>query len=177
MNADIRFIEKLKEGDKDTIDAFVHQYYPAVLNYCRYHTWNTAFAEDLTQDVFFNFFQSISSYRHEGKLLHYLYVIARNLCMSRYRGDSSVRNIEEESVQNLISGKGEGDVEGVSQRLDVEQAVRKLSHELREVVILYYFQGLKQREIAKLCGIGLPLVKYRLKQAKKKLRILLGEEE
>ncbi|MBD5457976.1 MAG: RNA polymerase sigma factor, partial [Lachnospiraceae bacterium] len=46
----------------------------------------------------------------------------------------------------------------------------KLSEELREVVILHYFQELSMREIAGILQIGIPLVKYRIKRAKELLR-------
>lgn len=62
-------------------------------------------------------------------------------------------------------------------RLDMEQALHSLPEELREVVILYYFQELKQKEIAKILGIGLPLVKYRLKRAKEMLTAYFIEEK
>lgn len=52
-------------------------------------------------------------------------------------------------------------------RLDIERAVDHLPEELREVTILYFFQDLKQKEIAKLLNIKLSLVKYRIGQAKK----------
>lgn len=174
MLADFRFVQRMKNGDKETIEEFVREYYPVILNYCRYHTWNTEFAEDLTQDVFCSFFKALPSYRHEGKLLNYLYVIARNLCMSRYKDDvrqqdlEAIEDVLDEAVQSGASGSG--DMEAVSERLDVEQAVRQLPGELREMVILYYFQGVKQREIARVCGIKLSLVKYRLRQAKERLR-------
>ena len=59
------------------------------------------------------------------------------------------------------------------------QSVRleKLPPELREVTVLYFFQDLKQTEIAAILGIGLPLVKYRLKRAKALLAGYLGKEE
>ena len=37
----------------------------------------------------------------------------------------------------------------------------RLPEELREVIILYYYQGLKQTEIASILGIGLSLVNFR----------------
>ena len=45
----------------------------------------------------------------------------------------------------------------------------KLPEELREVAILFFFQDLKQREIAELLGIKLSLVKYRIGRAKELL--------
>ena len=67
-------------------------------------------------------------------------------------------------------------MDSVDCRLDMEEALRRLPGELREILILYYFQERKQREIADILGIGLPLVKYRLKQAKEQLGELLGKE-
>ena len=39
-------------------------------------------------------------------------------------------------------------VEELGVRLTIEQAVRKLPEEIRETAVLYFFQELKQREIA-----------------------------
>ena len=59
----------------------------------------------------------------------------------------------------------------------MEQAVKQLPDELSEVLMLYYFQELKLTEIADMLRIGLPLVKYRFRQAKKQLEKLLREED
>ena len=69
MLADVRFVQKLKNGDQEAIEEFVEEYYPAILSYCRYHTWNREFAEDLTQDVFCKFFKALPSYRHHMEKL------------------------------------------------------------------------------------------------------------
>ena len=42
---------------------------------------------------------------------------------------------------------------------------------------MFFFQGLRQREIAAILGIGLPLVKYRVGRAKMLLQDYLGEGE
>ena len=53
--------------------------------------------------------------------------------------------------------------------IEIEQAVRKLPEEIRETAVLYFFQELKQREIAELLHIKLSLVKYRIGRAKELL--------
>ena len=53
---------------------------------------------------------------------------------------------------------------------------RKNPDEFRQVIDLYYFQEMKLTEIAGVLGIGLPLVKYRLKQARNRLQSLLRKE-
>ena len=59
----------------------------------------------------------------------------------------------------------------------IEEALRRLPEEYREVIILYYFQNLKLSEIAGVLQINLSLVKYRIRQAKKQLEQYLGEED
>ena len=62
-------------------------------------------------------------------------------------------------------------------RMDVHRALEQLPPELLEVAILYFFQELKQKEIARILGIGLPLVKYRIRRAKELLAGYLGKED
>jgi len=68
-------------------------------------------------------------------------------------------------------------METLDLRLDIHRALEQLPPELREVTILYFFQELKQKEIARILGIGLPLVKYRIRRAKKLLEQLIGKED
>ncbi len=56
----------------------------------------------------------------------------------------------------------------------IEEALGKLAEELREVVILHYFQELSLRETAAVLQVGLPLVKYRIGKAKEKLKEVLS---
>ena len=71
---------------------------------------------------------------------------------------------------------GEDQIEQVQDRLLIEEALNKLPEELKEIVVLYYFQGLKLREISDLIHIKLPLVKYRIKRAKELLGAILSGE-
>ena len=61
--------------------------------------------------------------------------------------------------------------------MDVHMALERLPQELREVTILYFLQEVRQKEIARILDIGLPLVKYRIKRAKELLAIYLGKED
>ena len=66
---------------------------------------------------------------------------------------------------------------GIDERLALESAMSKLSDELKEVVILRFFQELRVKEIARILGIGAPSVKYRLKKALALLKQVLEEKE
>lgn len=168
MQQDFLLVRKMKNGDEGAMDTFVRQYYAQILQYCSYHCADKAWAEDLTQETFERFFKRLADYHHHGKSLNYLYTIARNLCIDWGRKNSGP--IVERIVETDETGR-------LDDKLLIEAALAKLSEELREVVILHYFQELSMREIAGILQIGIPLVKYRIKRAKELLQEFLGEEE
>ena len=62
-------------------------------------------------------------------------------------------------------------------RIDIERALEQLPEEIKEIVILFFYQGLKQKEIADLLNIKLSLVKYRVSKAKELLAKQLEVEK
>ena len=62
-------------------------------------------------------------------------------------------------------------------RIDIERALEQLPEEIKEIVILFFFQELKQNEIADLLNIKLTLVKYRVSKAKELLAKQLEVEK
>lgn len=174
MDGDLFLIRKMKSGDEKAMEQFVRKYYPPIRQYCRYRISDHGYAEDLAQETFEHFFRALGSYRHSGKALPYLYTIAGNLCRNFY-GKKREEAMDFAAAHEEIALQ-EGPEENACGRLDMEYALAALEEELREVVILYYFQDLKQKEIAEALQIGLPLVKYRLRRAKEELCRLLKEE-
>lgn len=174
MDIDFLLLQRMKRGDENAFDVFVRKYYKEILNYCNYHCSDTSTAEDLTQETFLRFFEKLSDYRYMGKTKNYLYTIAGNLCRDSYK---KIREslLEEQSleIQDCLHPP---ETEELLNRLTIKAALDRLPAELREVIILYYFQELKLTEISSTLQIGLPLVKYRVKQAKTHLERLLREE-
>lgn len=172
MDVDFLLIRNMKNGNEDAFDVFVRKYYDDILKYCGYHCPDPEYAEDLAQETFVRFFAKLSDYRHMGKVKNFLYTIAGNLCKNYIKKtkeiplkDSELTDLAEETeiTPDILI------------KLEVEDALEHLSDELRDVVVLYYFQNMKLSEIADVMKIGLPLVKYRMKQAKVQLKIYLEE--
>ena len=167
MGEDTQLIRRMKNGDENTIEEFVRKYYPQILQYCRLHSPDLCSAEDMTQETFLRFFRTLPNYQHYGKAANYLYVIAGNCCRDDWR---RVKPLSLEEVPEPFG-------EGMEELTQVRLALSQLPEEEREVATLFFLQERKQTEIAKILGIGLPLVKYRVGRARKMLRKLLGEEE
>lgn len=173
MESDFWLIQKMRQGDDRAVEQFVGKYYPKVLLYCRLHLTPAADAEDVAQEVFEKFFRAFPKYRHNGKVSSYLYAIAANACRDharKQRWEYLPKEIDAVAV-------AAADVEKAAERLDIKAALRSLPEELRQVAALFFCLEVKQREIAEILGIGLPLVKYRVKRARELLAAALTREE
>ena len=97
-----------------------------------------------------------------GKAKSYLYSIAGNIIRNDYKK-------KKEILADQLPDIEEEHLEDIEIRLDIERALDQLPKEIKEVAILFFFQGLKQKEISDLLHIKLSLVKYRISKAKELL--------
>lgn len=162
IDPDFLLIQKMRMGDDKAIEAFVKKYYPDILKYCQTHVSDRGHAEDLTQDTFARFFRSFSHYRHFGKAANYLYTIASHVCRDYYR------QIKEIPFDALPDATGQP-APSPENQITAKLALDSLPPELKETAILYFLQEQKQKDIAKILDISLPLVKYRIKRARELL--------
>lgn len=149
MDADFLLIQKMRVGDERAVNTFVQKYYPLILKYCYFHINDFGYAEDMAQETFERFFRTLHQYQHYGKAVNYLYVIAANRCKDYYRKEKEIA-MEETPQQSGFDWKN------MEEWMDVRTAIKGLPQELREAAILFFFQGVKQKEIAQILGIGLP---------------------
>lgn len=170
MDEDFFLVYKMQRGDEKAMDTFVRKYYTTMLKYCQYHTSNDRDSEDIAQETFLHFFKALPGYKHYGKAGNFLYRIAGNLCKDHYKKKIAYLLPEDLKPE-------EDRMKLINDRIDMEQALHKLPEEFYEVIVLYYFQELRLKEIAEILDIGLPLVKYRIRKAKEELGQVLGKEE
>ena len=161
--SDHRLVYLARDGDEDACEKLVRKYYPSIYQYCLLHIYDSYEADDLTQEVFVKFFSNLHRYKEYGKIKNYLYTIAGNLVKNYYKKKKDIPSEELPDSENNHS------VEEIGFRLDMEQAVKQLPEDIKEVAILFFFQELKQREIAEILHIKLSLVKYRIGRAKELL--------
>lgn len=168
MEPDFLLIQKIKSGKNEASERLINKYYSSIYQYCFLHIHDRAYAEDLTQETFLRFFASLETYQEYGKTKSYLYCIAGNIIKNYY-------SKKKEVLLDQIPEVYENSLNEIEIRMDIEQAVDGLPDELKEITILFFFQGLKQKEIAEVLNIKLSLVKYRVSKAKQLLSEYLGE--
>ncbi|MEZ4389084.1 MAG: RNA polymerase sigma factor [Candidatus Krumholzibacteriia bacterium] len=179
MDPDQQDIVRFQDGDGEGFAALMERYrhraYGLALGFCGNHDD----AMDAVQKSFIRIHRSLGGFRVGEPFFPWLYRIVRNTSFNqrrdetRHRGDCPLEWVTEPA--NLPSPLQMAEAEELRRRL--WEAVDGLPVELREVFLLYTFQGLKYREIADVMAIPLGTVMSRLHSARQKIRKHLGEEE
>lgn len=159
MTSDFILLQRIRSGDHNASNQLVKKYYAPIYQYCFLHIHDRDCAEDIVQDVFVRFFEALFNGTGIEKPKSYLYRIAGNVIKNNYKK-------RKELLCDELSEISEEQMSDLEIRLDIEKAIEELPEELKEITILFFFQELKQKEIADLLEIKLSLVKYRVARAK-----------
>jgi RNA polymerase sigma-70 factor (ECF subfamily) len=133
---------------------------------------------DIVQETFINAARHIGSLRADGKLGSWLFGIAHQKCIQRWRQQGR----EAAALEELAAAAGEfvDDPGELLIREEQEAAFMKLLGRLpvaqRSVLVLHFVEDFPLEEIARITGTVLGTVKSRLHYAKLALRKLLEEE-
>lgn len=142
--------------------------YDKLLRYCYMKTKDRFVAEDIVQETFLRFWQSLS-YKDTGKEMAYLYTIARNLCMDEFR-KKEVLNIEDyEDLTACKSFEPESSVDGIA----IEEALEKMPEELREIIVMRYMSDMSAADIGKVMNMSRFSANRRLKEGLLMLRKIM----
>jgi len=148
--------------------------YPRLARYAYARLGNPTDAEDIAAEVFVRAFEALDSFRERGLPMEaWLFRIAHNLIVDRYRRNSRFQRSEEVEVES----NGEDPITIAEQRIlmsDVRRAMQRLTPDQREVVRLRFFGGLSSKETAQVMGKKDGSVREMQRAALEKLRGLLG---
>ena len=99
------------------------------------------------QDTFLKIYQKAADYTSYDKPMAWIFTIARNFALMKFRDRKKEDSMEEVSdmPEAIFSF-----LEDVSERIVLETAVNKLDENERTILLLHAVSGLKNREIAEL---------------------------
>lgn len=130
---------------------------------------NVPEAEDATQTVFIKLMTSGSQFEGEEHMKAWLIVTARNTCKDLLKGWWRSKRVNSKSVlkQTHLLDTFENNIWG---------KITALEEKYKLPIYLYYYEGYKTEEIAKMLKVNHATLRTRLRTAKKKLKLLLEEE-
>jgi RNA polymerase sigma-70 factor (ECF subfamily) len=164
--------ELCAQGDPTAWEAFVRTHERRVFNFCYRFTRNDSDAQDLTQEVFLRVFRNVKTFRATGGGSFHIWMarMTRNLLIDNYRRkrlDRITCHLSKEPP--ATDSRPEGLVVAREVRGRLNFALRKLTPELRQVLIMREIDELEYRQIARTLEIPEGTVKSRLNRARLEL--------
>lgn len=146
-------IDRARNGDRAAFAELYDTHVDSVYRYLLYRVREPSDAEDLTSEVFTRAFANIHRYTWQGKsFLAWLYTIARNAVTDRRRRDRPT--VEIDNAYGLASeGPTAHDHAVLGEEVAaLRGAVKHLTGEQQEVLVLRFIENLSSREVANLLG-------------------------
>lgn len=166
--SDTQIIERTLEGEPEAFNVLVYRWERHIYGLTFRMLGRDEEAKDATQETFLSAYRNLSKFRGEAKFSSWIYRIALNICNTKLRGRSkSALSIEQEREEHGFEVAIEDyDLSEEIQRNQVTTQVRRalqgLPPEMRQIIVMKEYEGLKFHEIAEILGIPLSTVKTRM---------------
>jgi RNA polymerase sigma-70 factor (ECF subfamily) len=170
---DPELLERMASGDREALAIIFRRHHGTVYRFSRQMLGSKEAAEDVTQDVFVALTKTAGRFNPSvASLSTYLYGIARNLVLQRYKKSRTRHEI----TLDAIGGDDEPAFAVSSDPMDrlaraqatrqLRQAILRLPVHYREVVVLCELNGLSYEDAAAIAGCPVGTVRSRLSRAR-----------
>lgn len=176
------YIEDLKNGDRQAFTQLVDTYKNRVFNTIISIIQQQQDAEDLTQEVFIQVFNSIGSFRGEAKLSTWIYKISIMKSYEFERNKKAQKRLDFfknmvglGTIQNEFSDFVHPGVELINKEKakHLFSALKKLPDNQRTVFTLIKIEGLSYQEVAEIMNKSVKSIEGLMIRAKEHLKIIL----
>ncbi len=172
-----RLLAQARQGDQDAVMKIYNSYFPPIYNFIRLRVDDPTLAEDLTSEVFIKLVTALrgrSAPRHS--LRGWLFQVARNVLRDHF---GQMRRLSTQALDEWLPDSPDSDPElhfmrTLSSDL-IRRALRSLSPDQQEVLILRFGQMLSLQETADIMGKQVGAIKSIQFRAVGALRQILSQ--
>jgi RNA polymerase sigma-70 factor (ECF subfamily) len=168
--ADRALVDAARAGSGDAFGVLVDRYREPVVRLAYRLTHDADEAKDIAQDAFLRAYRRLDEFHPDRPFARWLFVIARNASLDAIRRRRRAANYPTtDDVVPAELGPEESAVRN-DEASRVHAALEALPPKYRDVLELYYLNGLRYREIAVALDIPIGTVKTYISRAKRRLR-------
>ena len=173
--ADIDVISQVLKGDHNAYATLVNRYNNFVFTIVLRYIKGREDAEEVAQDVFIKAYKSLSSFKGDSKFSTWLYTVTTTTCITFLRK----KKLEVQSLDNEKVFEAAGEIAGDLSANQIEQkskvnmvneAIKMLSPDDAQVIMLFYKGEQTLEEIAKILNKEPNTVKVQLHRARTRLK-------
>jgi len=166
---DNELIEQTLHGETEAFGILVRRWERQIYSLALRVLGHEEDARDVCQETFLSAFRHLKKFRGDAQFSSWIYRIALNLCNTKMRRAQSRPDVPLEQHLETTGAEPVAETEELGaniQQQEVAQYVRKalagLPPEMRQVIIMKEYEGLKFVEIAEILNIPVSTVKTRL---------------
>lgn len=187
-----KLVRQCMAGDSHAWQQLVTAQHKRIYGICYRFTGSSTDAEDLTQEVFLKLYRNLASFdAQKGSFQTWITTLARNLLVDHFRrtridrvSDSLDASFDGEDGSPTMADRladhrptQEQQVARLQLQSQIQNALKNLSPELREAVILRDLEDMDYKEIAQVLHIPEGTVKSRISRGRGELARLLQRIE
>ena len=172
-------VSQARTGEPAAWDALFRRFQLPLYVYVFELTRHEPTSFDLVQETFIAAVRHIGSLRDDGKFGSWLFGIAHQKCVQRWRKHSGKEILLDEIPDAPDESENQPDEWLIRHETEDElmQRIEQLPLPQRSVLLLHFIEDFSLEEIARITETQIGTVKSRLHYAKKSLRKLLEENE
>lgn len=163
-------LARIAKGDKEALGELYERTHAAVFGFAMSMASTPADAEDVLHDTYLAVYSSAESYAAKGKPMAWIMTIAKNLARMRMRKARRQLDIADDDWGRYLAAKSEVSSD---ERVLLQTAMKILSDDEQQIVMLHAVAGVKHREIAAILDMPTATVLSKYSRAIKKLRTVM----
>ncbi len=161
-------MERLRGGDSGAFGELMGRHLGAVAGFSYRMLGNAAEADDIAQETFLRLWRNRSTWEPRAQLRTWLFRVARNLCVDRFRRREVVTDEFPELADERRSAFG--DVQQRQVERIVADALAALPERQRAAIGFVYYEGLSNIEAADILDVTVEAIESLLARARRSLR-------
>lgn len=163
-------------GDREAFGTLFERHYDRVFRVGVRMLGDSDEAQDVAQDVWIELPARLSSWRREGRFVHWLYRVAVNATHDALR-KRSTRSRHERSYAEVETLRQAGAAARAGESAWLQRALDELPESLRMTVVLVIDQNLRHADAGEVLGVSEATVSWRMHEVRKRLRALAEKSE
>ena len=175
-------IAAVLKGDSASFEPLVQKYSPRVFATARRYARRDSEVEDIAQEVWLKAFDKLKSFRSEAPFEHWLMRMTVRVCYDFLRGHqrnreasfSEISEPEEDWLDRFVADSSSAAEDADAAKLLIGRVLDKLSPQARLVITMLEIEDRSVKEIAKITGWSVALVKVRAFRARGEMRKILA---
>jgi RNA polymerase sigma-70 factor (ECF subfamily) len=176
-------IAAVLKGDSASFEPLVQKYSPRVFATARRYARRESEVEDIAQEVWLKAFDKLKSFRGAAPFEHWLMRLTVRTCYDFLRGHQRNRELsfsdlsepESDWLERFVSAPEAASENAAAAKMLVGRVLERLTPQARLVITLLEIEDRSVKEISKLTGWSVPLVKDRAFRARAEMRKIVSK--